>query len=252
MKLDNKIAIITGGAAGMGSAITETIAKAGAKVVIADLELEAAKELAEKIKENGGSALAVETDVSSKESLESMFKETLEEFGTVDILVNNAGIMDGREAVADVPDDLWEKVMGTNLNSVFYASKMAIKIFLEKGSGTILNIASVAGLHGARGGASYTAAKHAVVGLTRNSAYMYAEKGIRVNAIAPGTIDTGILDSADEENDFGAERQELGKATNPRSGDPQEIADAALFLVSPEASFVNGVVLVVDGGWTSY
>lgn len=254
MSVKDQVAIVTGGASGMGAAIVETLAANGAKVVIADLDLEAAEELVEKLKQAGGSALAVETDVSDQAALEKMFKQTVNEFGTLDILINNAGIMDGREAIHDVTDDLWEKVMATNLNSVFYTSRLALDIFLEKGSGVILNIASVAGLHGARGGAAYTAAKHATIGLTRNTAYMYAEKGIRANAIAPGTIDTGILDSdsSDDANDFGEERQDLGKGTNPRSGDPEEIAKAVLFLVSDDASFINGDVLVVDGGWTSY
>jgi len=251
-KLDGKVAIVTGAASGMGKAIAKLFAKEGAKVTVSDINEEGAKETVREIEADGGTAIAVKTNVASEEDVNHLVDKTVETFGTVDILVNNAGIMDGMEPVGEISTERWDRVINVNLKSVMLTSRKTIPIFLEKGKGAIVNIASVGGLYGARAGAAYTASKHGVVGLTVNTAFMYAQKGIRCNAIAPGGVETNIGQTMTNLSQFGMERQKLGNATNPRMGKPEEIAQVALFLASDEASFVNGTVVKVDGGWTSY
>lgn len=252
MRLDGKVAIITGAASGMGKAIAEGYAKEGAKVVVSDLNLDGAKLVVEGIKASGGEAIAVQTNVASEDDLQRLFTETKQAFGTLDILVNNAGIMDGMEPVGEVTDERWEKVFAVNTLAVMKSMRIAINLFLEQGHGTIVNNISAGGLYGARAGAAYTASKHAVVGLTKNTAFMYADKNIRCNGIAPGAVITNIASTMTNVSEFGAGRQSLGLAINPRAGQPEEIAQMAIFLGSDEASFVNGQVIAVDGGWTAY
>lgn len=160
--------------------------------------------------------------------------------------------MDGMEPAGDITDDRWERVFAINTTSVMRSTRKVLPIFLEKRSGVIINIASAGGLYGARAGATYTASKHAVVGFTKNTGFMYAQEGIRCNAIAPGAVETNICASMTNINQFGAAKQQLGMAANPRTGKPEEIANVALFLASEESSFVNAAVITVDGGWTAY
>ncbi|SFH26771.1 short chain dehydrogenase [Desulfotomaculum arcticum] len=173
-------------------------------------------------------------------------------YGTLDILVNNAGIMDNFEPAGDIEDDNWERIFAINTTSVMRATRKALPIFLEKQQGVIVNIASAGGLAGARAGAAYTASKHAVVGFTKNTGFMYALKGIRCNAIAPGGVETNIGTTMTNINKFGIGRTEPGMAVNPRMGKPEEIAKLALFLALDESSFVNGAVITADAGWTAY
>lgn len=181
-----------------------------------------------------------------------LFNETKEAFGSLDILVNNAGIMDGMEPVVEVTDERWERIFAVNTTAVMKSMRIAIPIFLEQGHGVIVNNISAGGLYGARAGAAYTASKHAVVGLTKNTAFMYADKNIRCNGIAPGAVATNIQTSMTSISESGAKRQALGLAINPRIGQPEEIAKLAIFLGSDDASFVNGQVVAIDGGWTAY
>lgn len=252
MRLENKVAIVTGAASGMGKAIAEAYAKEGAKVVVSDLNLEGAKTVAEGIQASGGDAIAVQTNVASEEDVQRLFDETTKAFGKLDILVNNAGIMDGMEPVGEVSDERWEKVFAVNTVAVMKSMRIAVNLFLEQGHGTIVNNISAGGLFGARAGAAYTASKHAVVGLTKNTGFMYANNGIRCNGIAPGAVMTNIASSMTNISQFGAGRQQLGMAINPRAGQPEEIAQLAIFLGSDESSFVNGQVIAIDGGWTAY
>ncbi|MFP5115522.1 SDR family oxidoreductase [Bacillaceae bacterium C204] len=252
MRLQGKVAIITGAASGMGKSIAEGYAKEGAKVVVSDLNLEGAKDVAESIKATGAEAIAIQTNVASEEDLIRLFDETKQAFGKLDILVNNAGIMDGMEPVGEISDERWERVFSVNTLAVMKSMRIAVNLFLEQGHGTIVNNISAGGLYGARAGAAYTASKHAVVGLTKNTAFMYADKNIRCNGIAPGAVMTNIAASMNNISEFGASRQALGMAINPRAGQPEEIAKMAIFLGSDEASFVNGQVIAVDGGWTAY
>ncbi|WP_042473700.1 SDR family oxidoreductase [Bacillus ndiopicus] len=252
MKLQDKVAIVTGAASGMGLAIAESYAKEGAKVVVSDLNLAGAEEVVAKIKAVGGEAFAINTDVTSEEDLQRLFDKTLEAYGKLDILVNNAGIMDGMEPVGEIENERWAKVFAVNTTSVMQAMRLATDIFLKQGHGVIVNNISAGGLYGARAGAAYTASKHAVVGLTKNTAFMYADQNIRCNGIAPGGVATNIASSMTSISQTGMQRQQLGMAINPRIGQPTEIAALAVFLGSNDASFINGQVIAADGGWTAY
>jgi len=251
MKLKDKVAIVTGAASGIGKAIAKLYAKEGAKVVLADINEEGLKKVNEEISKNGGTAKVIKVNLAKLEDVERMIDFAVDEFNTLDILVNNAGIMDNFEPVADIEEDRWDLIFDVNVKSVMRAMRKAIPLFLEKGKGVIINTASTGGFSGAHAGAIYGASKHAVVGLTKNTAFMYAKKGIRCNAIAPGAVETNIQDSMTGANEFGMQRAGLTHQLSPRSGKPEELAQAALFLASEDASFVNGTVLVVDGGWTA-
>ena len=253
MRLLNKVAVVTGGASGMGEAICRKFAKEGAKVVIADYNYEGALKVANEINaETLDAAAAIKTDISIEADADAMIDTAIALFGKVDILVNNAGIMDGFEPVWEVSNERWEKVFSVNVNGPMHASRKAIQYFLEQGSGNIINIASIGGLQGGRAGVAYVASKHAVIGLTKNTAFMYAKKGIRCNAIAPGAVATNIAQSMGTVSTFGQETTGVGMAINPAFGMPDQIASVALFLASDDSSFVNGSVVTVDGGWTSY
>jgi NAD(P)-dependent dehydrogenase (short-subunit alcohol dehydrogenase family) len=250
-RLEEKVAVVTGAASGMGKAIAELFAKEGAKVIVADLNLEGAEIVVEGITSNGGIASAVKVNVAKLAEIENMIDTAVSEYGTLDILVNNAGIMDGFEPVGDISDEKWDLIFDINTKGVMRATRKALPIFLEKGKGIIVNTASTGGLNGAHAGAAYGASKHAVVGLTKNTGFMYANKGIRCNAIAPGGVETNIGSSIKNINEFGMSRAQLAHAVMPRAGQPEEIAQVALFLASDESSFVNGTVITADAGWTA-
>ncbi|RRJ65843.1 SDR family oxidoreductase [Paenibacillus oralis] len=252
MKLENKAAIVTGAASGMGREIALLFAREGAKVMVSDLNLEGANATVERIIAAGGTAEAVKTNVAVEEDIQQLVDATAGAFGTVDILVNNAGIMDNFEPAGDITDEQWERVFAVNTTSVMRSTRKVLPIFLEQESGVIVNVASAGGLYGARAGTAYTASKHAVIGFTKNTGFMYAQKGIRCNAIAPGGVETNIGASMTNINPFGASRQQLGMAINPRIGSADEIAKVALFLASDDSSFVNGTVITADAGWTAY
>ncbi|RAP73390.1 SDR family oxidoreductase [Paenibacillus montanisoli] len=252
MRLSGKVAVVTGAASGMGKAIAELYASEGAKVAVSDLRVEAAQAVVDEITAKGGTAFAIAANVAKEEDVQALINTTVETYGTVDILVNNAGIMDNFVPAGDVTDELWERIFAINTTGPMRTIRKVIPLFLEKQSGVIVNIASAGGLMGSRAGAAYTAAKHAVVGLTKNVGFQYATKGIRCNAIAPGGVNTNIGTTITEPNPFGMERAMAGIALNPRAGEPGEIAKVALFLASDEASFVNGTVVTADAGWTAY
>lgn len=251
MKLQDRVAVVTGAASGMGKSIAELYAKEGARVIVADLNLEGAEQVAAGIVSNGGVAKALKVNVALVEDINNMIDTAVNEYGTLDILVNNAGIMDGFEPVGDINDERWDLIFDINTKSVMRSTRKALPIFLEKGKGVIVNTASTGGVSGAHAGATYTASKHAVVGLTKNTAFMYANKGIRCNAIAPGATATNISASMKNINEFGMSRTQLTQAVIPRVGTPEEIAQVALFLASDDSSFVNGAIIAADAGWTS-
>jgi NAD(P)-dependent dehydrogenase (short-subunit alcohol dehydrogenase family) len=250
-KLTNKTAIVTGAASGMGKAIANLFASEGANVIVADLNEEQIKEVVNGIVKNGGKALGVSCNVGNEDAVKNMIEVTLKQFNSVDILINNAGVMDNFVPIDQVTNELWDHVMGINLNGPFYTSRLVVPLMLKQGKGSIVNIASIGGLFGSRAGAAYSASKHGLVGLTKNIGFMYATKGIRCNAIAPGGVNTNIGKDM-KPNIFGYERCTSGGANMPRMGEAEEIARTALFLASDDASFVNGSVITVDGGWTAY
>jgi NAD(P)-dependent dehydrogenase (short-subunit alcohol dehydrogenase family) len=251
MKLAEKVAIVTGAASGIGKAIALLFAKEGAKVIVSDINIDEAEKVAEQIRSQGGQAEAIRTDVSKEDDIANMVDLALKIYKTVDILVNNAGIMDNFEPAADITDKQWEKIFAVNTTSVMRTTRKVLPIFLKASKGVIVNIASIGGLCGKIAGTSYTASKYAVIGFTKSTAFMYANKGIRCNAIAPGAVKTNIQSTMTNINQFGASRTQPAMQTNPRFGDPMEIANAALFLASDDSSFVNGTVLVADSGWTA-
>ncbi|GGJ08366.1 3-ketoacyl-ACP reductase [Alicyclobacillus cellulosilyticus] len=254
MKLLGKVAVVTGAASGMGKEMAKVFAQEGAKVVLADIVHESLEQVVTEIKASGGTALGVVTDVSKESDIQQMIDAAVNTFGSLDILVNNAGIMDRMTAAADVTDELWERVFAVNVTGPMRAIRKALPIMIRQGHGVIINTASIGGLCGSRAGAAYTASKHAVIGLTKNVGYQYAKYGIRCNAIAPGAVQTNIMADAPnlDPNYLGVERAMSGMNTNPRVGQPIEIAKVALFLASDDASFINGAVIVADAGWTAY
>ncbi len=236
MKLQNKVVIVTGAASGMGKAIAVLFAQEGARVVTCDI--------------NPGTM--IKADVSQQSDVDNLIDETVKKYGTVDILINNAGIMDNFVPVGEVTDELWDKVLGVNLTGPMRIIRKTMPIFLEKKKGVIVNIASIGGLQGSRAGAAYTASKFALVGLTKNIGFQYGGMGIRCNAIAPGGVNTNIGKTIDNPSKLGMDRAMSGIANNPRMGEPEEIAQVALFLASDDSSLVNGTVVTADGGWTAY
>lgn len=252
MKLQDKIAIVTGAGSGIGRSIAILYASVGAKVVVADINLENATAVASEITQSGGTAVAVSANVALQSDVDKLVDNAVTTYGTLDILVNNAGIMDNFVTAGDLTDELWEKVLGVNVTGPMRLIRKSLPIFLEKKKGIIVNTASVGGLQGSRAGAAYTASKFAIVGLTKNVGFQYANLGIRCNAIAPGGVNTNIGKTIDNPNKLGMERAMLGINLNPRAGEPLEIAQVALFLASDDSSFVNGTVITADSGWTAY
>lgn len=252
MRLAGKVAVVTGAASGMGKAIAELFAAEGAQVVVSDLRVEPAQAVAADIEAKGGKAIAIACNVAKEEDVQHLIESAVQQLGTVDILINNAGIMDNFVPAAELTDELWDRVFAINTTGPMRTTRKVLPIFLEKKSGVIVNVASAGGLQGSRAGAAYTAAKHAVVGFTKNVGFQYASLGIRCNAIAPGAVNTNINTSINSPNAFGMERAMAGIQINPRVGTPEEIAKVALFLASDDSSFVNGTVVTADAGWTAY
>ncbi len=254
MKLKGKTAVVTGASSGMGREIALYFAKEGANVLAVARRAEKLNDLAEQTKDFEGKIVAFSADVTKKDKVEEMIDEAVKLFGKLDILVNNAGIMDDMSGVGDISDEMYDYVFDLNVKATMYAMRKAVKYFEDIGGGTIINIASIGGLKGGIAGAAYTASKHAVVGLTKNTGYMYALKNIRCNAICPGAIATEIGNSEylKKINLEGAKRTGIGMALNPRLGEASEIAKFSVFLASDDASFINGQCIAVDGGWTAY
>lgn len=251
-RLDNKVAIITGSGSGIGKEIAFTYAREGAKVVIADFSEEAMNQTVEELKEAGYETYGVKVNVAVNEDIERLIDDVIREYGQIDILVNNAGVGDNMQAAANVEDATWNRVIDINLNGVMYGMRKVIPHFQERGAGTIINMASISGLTGGRGGLAYTAVKHAVVGMTKNVASQYGPENIRCNAIAPGHVETGFGAAMDNVDKFGMEIATRGVNLMAKAGTVEEVANIALFLASDESSLINGVALAADGAWSAY
>lgn len=251
MKLEDKVAIVTGAGSGIGRAIAQRLASEGARIVVADVIEDRVKETVALIQEAGGKATGRVGDISVDAEVSRIVDTATDTYGRLDILCNNAGIMDRYAPITDTPDDLWQRVLGINLTGAFYMCRKAIPILLAQGGGAIVNTASIAGVRGGRAGVAYTASKHGLVGLTQNIVYFYGEKGIRCNAICPGGVETPIgvggMPSA-----LGMERAQRYFKLMPRFCKPDDVASVVSFLASDDSRYVNGAVITVDGGWASY
>lgn len=244
MKIDNKVAIVTGAAMGIGLGIAEALAKEKYNIVVTDIKLDQCKKAAQTIKKMGVETLAVKCDVSKKSEVDKLFVQTIKKFGRVDVLVNNAGVYPF-VPFAKMTEANWTKVMDVNLKGVFLCSSQAAKNM--KNGGRIINISSIASLVGFEGLTHYCASKGAVNGFTRALALELAPKNILVNAVAPGAIKTpGATGGVDSK----VQQQMIAGVPLARWGEPKDIAGAVVFLASDNSSYLTGQVIVVDGGWT--
>lgn len=249
MRLEGKVAIISGGARGMGAAEAKLFAREGAKVIICDVLEDEGRQTEAEINEVGGDAVFVKLDVTSQDEWENVVNTAIERFGKLDILVNNAGII-VQSTIEDMTVELWDKVMDVNAKGVFLGTKTAIPHMKEAGGGSIVNISSISGIVGQDNvNAGYNASKGAVRIFTKAAAVQYAKENIRVNSIHPGPIATPMT----AEGRADPERVALTLDRTPlgRYGEPEEVANAVLFLASDEASYVTGSEIVVDGGYTA-
>lgn len=244
--LKGKTAIITGASSGIGKSTAILLAKNGANIVVADIDEKQGKTVVEKLKSHEGEAIFVKVDTSSAEEVSQMVKTTMDNFGRLDIAVNNAGVGGESALIEEYSVESWDKTIAINLSGVFYGMKYQIPAMLKNGGGAIINMASILGQVGFASSCAYVAAKHGIVGLTKNGALEYAKQGIRVNAIGPGFIKTPLL-----EDNLDDEQMEQITALHPqgRLGKPDEIAELVLWLATEKSSFVNGAYLPADGGY---
>jgi NAD(P)-dependent dehydrogenase (short-subunit alcohol dehydrogenase family) len=251
-RVEGKVALVTGGASGIGRATALTFAREGAKLVVADLNADGGQQTVHMITENGGEATFVQVDVTSTSAVEAMISKTVETYGRLDCAHNNAGIAGRiRAPLHECPEDVWDQVLAINLKGVWLCMKYEIIQMLKQGSGAIVNTASIMGLVGSWSGTSaYNASKHGVVGLTKTAALEYARTGIRINAVCPGYIWTPLIEQALLSRPE-MEEQIITRHPVGRMGRPEEIAEAVVWLCSDAASFVTGHTMTVDGGYVA-
>ncbi len=248
MRFENKVVVITGAGAGIGKATTAAFAAEGATIVAGEIDGARLDALVAELSSKGTRIVGVRGNVAQAEDCHRLVDTAKSEFGRLDVVVNNAGIMDRFVPVGELDDELWNRVLGVNLNGTMYTMRRAIPLMVEQGRGVIVNVTSAAGLGGGFAGAAYTTSKHGVVGLTKNTAVMYGKQGIRCVAVCPGAVSSGMpLGGSPSAHGYA----QLGPllAAIPRTGKPEEIASVILFLATDEASFINGAVIPVDGTW---
>ena len=255
MRLENKVVVITGASSGVGKEAALLFAKEGAKIVAVARRKERLEELEKLAKDLAGEIVAFAGDISLEETNNAMIDFAVEKFGKLDILLNNAGLMDNFAPVDELNVELMERLMRVDVYGPAFATKKAVQYFLaNEKPGSIVNIASIAGLCGGKSGCAYTMAKHAVMGLTKNTAFNYRHNGIRCNAICPGGINTEMVgpDVYKGASQKGLQSAMMSAQIVSKMAEPLEIANVALFLASDEASSVNGAIVTADGGLTSF
>ncbi len=251
MRLKGKVAVITGASAGIGWATALKFAQEGASVIAIARRQERLEQLVTAAEQHDGEIIPFIGDVALRTTNESMIDFAVGKFSKIDILVNNAGTMDDFFPVGEVTDEEWDRVITTNLYGPMTAIRRAVQVMqTQPEGGSIVNVASVAGFHGGRSGAAYVTSKAGLINLSTHTAFVYAGQNIRCNCVNPGGVATEI--SIIEPSKLGEAKDKLGHALMPRLGTAEELATVIAFLASDEASFVNGAVLTVDGGWTAY
>ncbi len=253
MRLEGKVAVITGAGSGMGRAMANLFAGEGAKVVAAEWNEQTLGQVADEVRAAGGEITAVAGDVSKQADCARIIETATQTYGRLDVLCNNAGVMDLDQGVAEMTDEIWQRVLGINLNGPMYLSRLAVPIMVGQKAGSIVNTASVAGLGGGAAGAAYTVSKHGLIGLTRNTAFIYTQQGVRCNAIAAGAVETNIMQSVDATkiDQTAAARLNTYYAAIPGQLQATDIAQLALFLASDESKMINGAIIPADAGWTA-
>ncbi|MFI6734622.1 glucose 1-dehydrogenase [Nonomuraea sp. NPDC050451] len=245
-----QVAMVTGAGAGMGAATARAFAAAGASVVLTDIDQDAVEKTAQELSERGCQVLPLACDVSDERQVAAAVDRNVDEFGRLDMAFNNAGIMIPDTDAADEPAEAFDSVMAVNLRGVWACVKQELAQMRHQGSGAIVNCSSLAGLVGDPRPASYDATKHGIIGLTKSAALEYAPRGVRINAVCPGTIDTPMVERMVNAGELDIDAA-LAATPMARLGKAEEIASAVLWLCSPGASFVTGVALPVDGGYTA-
>lgn len=253
MRLQGKVAVITGAGSGMGLAMAQRFAAEGALIVAGDWNAARLDAAVAGIQASGGTIIGAQGNIADEATAAGLVDLAVTTHGRIDVLVNNAGVMDYMQGIGELSDDIWRRVLSINLDGPMFTMRRAVPRMVEQGGGAIINIASTAGISGGAAGAAYTAAKHALVGLTRNTAWIYAAQGVRCNAICPGGTKTNIGETmvAARLDPAGAARAGAYAALIPAMLDPEDIAALALFLASDEARYVNGAIIPADAGWTA-
>ncbi len=252
MRLNDKVVILTGASSGIGETTALVLAREGARIVTVARRLEKLEELRDKAKDLGGEIFPFAGDVSKDDDIKNAVKAAVDKYGRVDILINNAGILDRFLSADNMEDEVWDQVLAVNLTGPMKLIREVIPHMLKQESGNIINISSVGGLFGAKGGLAYVTSKHGILGMTKHIGSMFGSQGIRCNAIAPGSVQTNIGQGSGNPNMAVLNKVLKSAEILPVIGQPTDIANAILFLASDESSFVNAATIVVDGGWTAH